>query len=231
MPSTPSVADLMVTDRHEVARTVAVYVIGTVIMTMIMYSPVIVLISIGQGNANTEREYIPRGSSLMWKYSCAQSDVIIHGDILRIAAKAEESNASNYDSSKYFCYLNNTSELCVLSRATFRCGTTKWVADILFLATVITTTVVMTIFLRKAHTATIVVSATFMAASAIIGIAAMSAQVAAIRAFTQSDARCTSRASFTASFGAIFAASGVEILLTIVYVGAYIVFRRRASCA
>lgn len=230
--SAPSVADLMITDRCEITRIIATYVVGAVILALIMYSPAIVLISITKGNVNTSRDYIPRGSSLMWKYSCAipSQNVTVHGDILRIAAKSRESSASNYESSKLFCSPSGTAELCALSRATFRSGVAKWVADVIFFATAIGTTVTAALFLEKVHASTVIaISATLFAASANIGVAAMSAQVAAVRAFTSSIACDAQRESYTASFGAIFAASCLELIMTIVYAGTYIVFHRRAQ--
>jgi hypothetical protein len=177
----------------------------------IVHAPILELLSIDSGDRAHSQSYIPRSIALMW--TCA-SDGGIFGDMTRISA------GGIYASREYFCNGTATRELCALARATYGCGATKVMTDILFVFTLIATVSGFAIA-RKTCPIGVVIAGTLCAIFALTGIATMTAQVVAVRAYD--------RATFSAGFGSVFAASCVELAATIAIVGAYARHVRRAQ--
>ena len=176
----------------------------------IVHAPILELLSVDGGVRAHSQSYIPRSIALMW--TCA-NDGGVFGDITRISANGV------YASREYFCNGTATRELCALARATYGCGATKAMSDILFVFTLIATVSGFAIA-RKVYPAVVAIAGTLCAIFALTGIATMTAQVVAVRARG-------ARVTFSAGFGSIFAASCVELVATIVVVGAYARHMRR----
>ena len=169
----------------------------------IIHAPILELLSADSGDRAKSQSYIPRSIALMW--TC-DSDGGVFGDITRISANGV------YAPHAYFCNGTTTRELCALARATFGCGATKTMSDILFVFTLIATVLGFAIA-KKTYAVGVAIAGTLCAISALTGIATMIAQVIAVRA--------RGHATFSAGFGSVFTASCVELVATIVIVSAY----------